>query len=211
MTKTPQVSPKSASEQYLINNIVAQKDLSKQLTEVSKHNPCPHCGKAEWCYRIGELTVCNRDSEPATGWSRTNKTDSNGKYYYAPEPPKKEPRPQQKKEYIYCTRDGKPLVKVTRIDDGLGKKRIFQSHWDGMNWVKGLTPQIKKQIPIYRYADIRKAISEGKAIFMVEGEEVADVLWNKGIAATTTLGGAQKYRTYGIYKDDLAEAKIIVL
>lgn len=40
--------------------------------EVTKTSPCPHCSKPDWCYSIGELTVCNRDAEPAFGWERTS-------------------------------------------------------------------------------------------------------------------------------------------
>ncbi len=27
-------------------------------------NPCPHCGKPDWCYSIGEFTVCDRFHQP---------------------------------------------------------------------------------------------------------------------------------------------------
>jgi predicted P-loop ATPase len=175
----------------------------EKLAEVTKDSPCPHCGKPDWCYRIGELTVCNRDAEPATGWRRTSKTDCNNKPYYAPARPKKQPRPKAKTEYVYYDRNGQPLVKVTRTDNGNGKKKFFQSHWDGKNWVKGLTEEVKKAVPIYRYAEVMQAKAEGKHVLKVEGEGVADVLWKTGIAATTTLGGAGKYRAYGDYKQDL--------
>ncbi|MBG1270573.1 hypothetical protein [Nostoc sp. WHI] len=26
-------------------------------------NACPHCGKPDWCYSIGEFTVCDRNSK----------------------------------------------------------------------------------------------------------------------------------------------------
>jgi len=29
--------------------------------EATIANPCPHCGKPDWCYSIGEFTVCDRD------------------------------------------------------------------------------------------------------------------------------------------------------
>ncbi len=172
-------------------------------SEVTKENPCLHCGKPDWCYRIGALSVCNRDAEPATGWKRTSKTDCNGKFYYAQPRPKKQPRPKAKNEYVYYSRHGQPLVKVTRNDNGNGKKTFYQSHWGGKNWVKGLTEEIKKSVPIYRYAEVMQAKAEGKRVVKVEGEGVADALWKVGIPATTTLGGAGKYRAYGDYKQDL--------
>lgn len=27
----------------------------KEITEVSTDGPCVHCGKPDWCYRVGEL------------------------------------------------------------------------------------------------------------------------------------------------------------
>ncbi|MFN6457011.1 MAG: VapE domain-containing protein [Nostoc sp. EfeVER01] len=184
--------------------------LASKPMEVTKHLPCPHCGKPDWCYSIGELTVCNRDAQPARGWEQTSKTDRNGKPYYAPVLHQKPPRPQGKKEYIYYDRDGQPLIKVTRIDDGNGKKRIFQSHWDGRNWVKGLTDEAKASIPIYRYSEVKAAIATGRTIFIVEGEGIADILWEMDIPATTTIGGALKYRAYGNYQADLEDANLVL-
>ncbi|MEA5504843.1 VapE domain-containing protein [Halotia wernerae UHCC 0503] len=189
---------------------IASRPTTDKPTEVTKTNPCPHCGKPDWCYSIGDLTVCNRDAEPASGWEQTSKTDRNGKLYYAPVKPQKLPRPQGKKEYVYYDRNGQPLVKVTRIDDGNGKKRIFQSHWNGINWVKGLTDEVKSRIPIYRYAQVTEAIALGKTIFIVEGEGIADILWEMGIPATTTIGGALKYRAYGNYQGDLEGANLVL-
>lgn len=125
---------------------------------------------------------------------------------------KKSTRPRAKTEYVYHDRSGQPCIKVTRLDDGEGHKRIYQSSWNGANWDKGLSDDAKKSVPIYRYQEVRKAIAEGKPIFMVEGEAVADCLWKLGLAATTTIGGGGKYRKYGSgYKQDLEGAGIVVL
>ncbi|PLZ92405.1 hypothetical protein CEN44_06100 [Fischerella muscicola CCMEE 5323] len=99
---------------------------------------------------------------------------------------------------------------VVSIDDGNGKKQIFQSHWDGKNWIKELTDEVRAKIPIYRYAEVMQAKSEGKTIWMVEGEPIVDALWNMGLAATTTLDGALKYRAYGSYKADLEGANLVL-
>lgn len=196
--------------QETVGRSVMSLGLASKPMEVTLHSPCPHCGKPDWCYSIGELTVCNRDAQPASSWEQTSKTDRNGKPYYAPVLHQKPPRPQGKKEYIYYDRSGQPLVKVTRIDDGNGKKRIFQSHWDGRNWVKGLTDEVKASIPIYRYTEVKAAIAVGKTIFVVEGEGIADILFSMGIPATTTIGGALKYRAYGNYQGDLEGASLVL-
>jgi predicted P-loop ATPase len=57
---------------------------SGEFARVTKDNPCPHCGKPDWCYFIGELSVCSRDDEPAIGWKATSKNDKDGHAFYAP-------------------------------------------------------------------------------------------------------------------------------
>ena len=75
-----------------------------------------------------------------------------------------------------------------------------------------MPPEIKKLIPIYRYAEVREAIEEGKTtVFWVEGEGVADTLWELGLVATTTIGGAGKYKSYGDYSGDLEGAEVVIL
>ena len=97
-----------------------------KLIKVTQTEPCIHCGKPDWCYRVGALTVCKRDAEPATGWEKTKKADREGTPYYAPAQPKKSIRPAKKQEFFYPDRNGQPLIKVLRIDDGQGKKNFPQ-------------------------------------------------------------------------------------
>ncbi|MBD2415325.1 hypothetical protein FACHB389_17795 [Nostoc calcicola FACHB-389] len=191
--------------------------IASKPTEVTKTNPCPHCGKPDWCYSIGELTVCNRSAEPASGWERTTKGDRNGQPYYAPATPKKSPRPQGKEEYVYTDTEGNPLIKVTIIRPGKVKdKDVFQQYWDGKRWAKAkdCSPELKRshqqQVTIYRYAEVQGAIAAGKPVFMVEGERLADSLWARGIAATTNIGGAGKYRSYGNYQSALLSANLVL-
>lgn len=205
--------PLTYLEQPMKNNLTDLSVFSQShdgLIPVSKSNPCLHCGKPDWCYSVGELTVCKRDAEPVNGWHRTNKRDKEGSYYYAPTQ-EKTVRSKAKKDYFYPSRDSQPLVKVTRIDNGDRKKSFFQYHWDGQKWVKGNPDEIKHQVPLYRYQEIRDAIAKGELIFIVEGEGVADTLWELGLAATTFIGGSGKYHAYGTgYKEDLIGASIIL-
>jgi len=182
------------------------------LVKVSKTNPCPHCGKPDWCYSIGELSVCNRDQPPATGWEATSKTDKDGKIYYARPQEKKPVRPAQTRYWEYPNRDGSPLVRVKRIDYGDGsKKDIKQQHWDKnkKDWVTGYGSVLRDSIPIYRYAEVRGAIANGKQILLVDGEQCADILWEFNLAATTSIGGMGKFSLANSV--DLQGAQVVIV
>jgi hypothetical protein len=181
---------------------------NSNLVPVSKENPCPHCGKPDYCYGVGELSVCNRENPPAEGWTATTKTDGNGKPYYAPIQEQKTVRPAQTRYWEYRARDGSRLVRVKRIDDGSGTKKITQQHWDGKKWVSGLGSVDKSRIPVYRYADIQKAMAKNELIFIVEGEPCADVLWSLGLAATCNIGGSGKWQKMNSM--DLCGAAIVI-
>jgi hypothetical protein len=88
-----------------------------------------------------------------------------GKPEWKPEKFVKTLRPRSTKEYLYPDRNGNPLVSVTRIDDGEGGKKFYQSHWDGSKWVKGNPDEVKKLIPIYRHAQVRQAIERNELYF----------------------------------------------
>jgi energy-coupling factor transporter ATP-binding protein EcfA2 len=124
---------------------------------------------------------------------------------------KKSTRPKSRKDYFYPDRDGNNLVKVTRIDHGDNSKKGFpQYHWDSGKWAKGNPVEFKKRMPIYRYAEVQQAIERDELIFWVEGESTADLLWELGIAATTTIGGSSGYKTYGNYLEDLEGARLVL-
>jgi putative DNA primase/helicase len=183
---------------------------NRSLKTVKRDRPCPHCGKPDWCYQLGELTVCKRDAEPAPGWKLTSLRDREGSYYYAPINPLPKPiRPKQTRTWEYPSRDHSPFVRVIRIDDGqTSKPKRWQEHWDRTEWVKGLQGIDRADIPIYRYTEIQTAIADGKPIFLVEGEVCADALWNLGIPATTNIGGAGKWKPSD--SNDLKGAKVVL-
>ncbi|MEG4535396.1 DUF5906 domain-containing protein [Microcoleus sp. D2_18a_D3] len=181
------------------------------LVRVTKDNPCLHCGKSDWCYSIGNLSVCNRDQPPATGWEATKKSDRDGHFYYAPIQEKKAIRPADTRYWEYPERDGSPLVRVRRIDFGDGRKKdIKQQHWDKdkNDWVMGLGKVERASIPVYRRADVQKAIANNALIFIVDGESCADVFWDLGLAATTSIGGMGKWRITDT--SDLQGAKVVI-
>ncbi|MEG5037324.1 hypothetical protein [Microcoleus sp. AT3-D2] len=182
----------------------------RNLVRVSKDNPCLHCGKSDWCYSIGDLSVCNRDQPPATGWEVTSKSDADGHIFYAPIQ-KKAIRPAGTHYFHYPNRNGSPLARVRRIDFGNGRKKdIKQEHWDKNknDWVMGLGKVERASIPVYCRADVQKAIANGDWIFIVDGESCADALWDLGLAATTSIGGMGKWRITDT--SDLQGAKVVI-
>lgn len=188
----------------------------ERLTEVTKSNPCPHCGKPDWCYFIGNLSACKRQSQPADGWEATGKTDNEGTTYYAPIQEKKAIRPRQSRHWNYTDREGNPLIQVRRFDDGEGggsrdgkkKPEWSQYRWLDGKWVPGIEGIAREDIPIYRYTEIQQAIERNELIFIVEGEVCADILWKLGLAATCNIGGAGKWRDSDTR--DLVGAKVVI-
>ena len=185
--------------------------IAENFQPVTKQNPCPHCGKPDWCYFVGNLSVCKRNAEPASTWKKTSKQDKEGNYYYAPEDQtKKAIGLAQTRIWEYLDRNGNPKVRVIRIDDGKGgKPKRWQERWNGKKWVKGLKGIKREDIPVYRHAEIQKAIAQRKTIFIVEGEVCADALWKLDIPATTNIGGSGKWRASDTA--DLKDAKGIIL
>ncbi len=167
------------------------------LRTVSKSEPCPHCGKPDWCYFLGDnLSACKRNAPPAFGWVATGIADKEGTPYYVQgdSAANKTVRPKNSRTWEYPDRTGNRRVRVCRIDDGEGNKKIWQERWNGSSWDKGLKGINRQDIPVYRYGDIRQAIERGETIFIVEGEPCADALWAQGLPATCNIGGSGKWK-----------------
>lgn len=197
----------SASQSFLF--IIMKTEYQNQKINASSDRPCIHCGKPDWCYSLGDLTVCNRDREPVKGWYKTSKSDRDGHYYYALENKKKVPK-QSRQYWEYPNKQGEKFIRVTRVDRGDGsKKKIYQSRWNGHKWIDDLKGINRADIPVYRYSEIREAIARGETIYLVAGEKCADKLWAIGLAATTNLGGETKWRSSDT--DCLAGAAEIVI
>jgi 5S rRNA maturation endonuclease (ribonuclease M5) len=204
------------------NNSANGQNTSRGLLGVSKTSPCLHCGKPDWCYSIGELTACKRPQyPPAAGWEVTSKTDKDGTPFYAPIREKKAIRPRQTRYWEYPARDGSPLVRVVRFDDGKGGKSgkgdadWHQERWGKckptrkIGWVVGTKDVPREDIPIYRYAEVRKAIANNELIFIAEGEDNVDRLWALGFAATCNIGGSGRWRDSDTR--DLEGAKVVII
>ena len=119
-------------------------------------------------------------------------------------------RPKQTRYFDYPARDGSPLIRAVRIDDGNGQKKNWTEYWCDGQWLKGCPKEIRQHIPIYRHAEVQAAIERKEIVFVVEGEPAADALWNLGIASTTTLGGCGGYGNYGRYRIDLMGGSLVL-
>jgi CRISPR-associated protein Cmr3 len=136
----------------------------------------------------------------------------------------KAPRPDGKKRYIYRDIKGNPLIRVTIIYQGGKKKPPFQEYWIENQWLtpknakkKGIsfteedTSSYKNQITLYRWEETEQAIKDGKTPFIVEGEGVADCLWELKIPATTNIMGSGQWRdSYSQLLKDAGAEEIVI-
>jgi hypothetical protein len=193
----------------------------------SKTNPCPVCGRTKdkdcRISRDGKLVLCHQNfnhtkTQQPDLWHFNGETSDArcGKYVFK-EKTQKSIRPKQSRSWEYPARDGSRLVRVVRVDDGEGNKKISQERWDKdkQRWLPGwgkdedVNKVARASIPIYRYAEVQEAIAKGEPIHIVEGEPCADLLWKLGLAATTNIGGGSKFTLTDSM--DLQGAKIIVI
>lgn len=165
---------------------------------VNKKNPCPVCGKPDWCsYTEDGAHLCMRVHLDQHGEFYRHKagytSDSHAYSVYRREPRRKKSiRPAQYREWVYYDLDGNKLAKKCRRDYGDGrKKETWQLVYKDGKWVKGgVTLELRPRVAIYRSEEIKKAIAAGERIFIVEGEPAADVLVSLGLQATCSYGGS---------------------
>jgi len=191
------------------------------LTSSSKSNPCPVCGRTKdgdcRISRDGKMVLCHQNFDNAKTqqpdlWHFDGASSDNrcGVYVFK-EKTTKSIRPKQTRYWEYPDRNGSRLVRVERVDDGFGNKKVRQQHWDKniKDWVYGWGDVVRVSIPIYRRAEVREAITKRQPIHIVEGEPCADLLWKLGLAATTNIGGGEKFTLTDSM--DLQGAELIVI
>src|SRR5579883_196845 len=138
-------------------------------------------------------------------------------------------RPAGKVYYDYRDRVTCEIIcRVTRTDNGNGKKDFSQLYrnpntkeWERYtkhngklvsNFSDQLKAELKSRVLPYRWHDCQKAITDGKPIWVVEGEGKADLLMELGLPAITFIGGSGKYQVYGYpgYLKDLEGATLVL-
>ena len=202
-------------------------NFGSDFSTSSKTNPCPVCGRTKdkdcRISRDTKLVLCHQNfnhtkTKQLDLWHFKGETsDARCGVYVFKEKTEKPIRPAQTRYWEYPARDGSRLVRVVRVDDGKGNKKFSQERWDKgkKQWLPGLGKDedvnkvARASIPVYRYAEVRKAIANGETIFAVEGEPCADLLWKLGLAATTNIGGGGKFTLTDNL--DLQDAKVIII
>lgn len=188
-----------------------------------KLNPCPHCGNANetnWCYGFTAedgnlLSVCKRNYDPAPGWEKSSRVDSEGTplYYLKKEPKFSGYKKEQIQYFPYPPLANGLRVRVYRKDyqeDGIWKKDIKQQHSTdkGKNWKWGIGDIEYKDIPLYHADRLEKAIKGGTQIFVVEGETKVEKLESFGLVATCNIGGSKKWQQS--HTEALKGAKLVL-
>jgi len=137
----------------------------------------------------------------------------------APQRTKKTYTPEQRRHWIYTDTNGKPLIRTVRLDDGKGKKDIWQEYYINGQW---LTPSraektgieldqtaYQNEVALLYYNEVKRAIARELPIFIVEGEGVVDALRKLGLTATTNLMGSGNWKEN--YTNQLQGAKQVVI
>ena len=99
---------------------------------------------------------------------------------------KKAIRPKAKRSWEYQNEDGEVILRVNRTDDGEGNRKFWQT-----SLISSATPKDLRGLVVpYRLDEALAALDAGAPfVAWVEGEGLADLLWDLGIPAVTSLGG----------------------
>ena len=121
------------------------------------------------------------------------------------------------KVYSYTDEEGRELFQVVRLHykDGKPGKTFRQRRHDPKDpkankqgYVNSVPAEIR-DTTLYRLPEVIRAIADGKAVYVVEGEKDADTLARLGFTATCNPGGAGKWREG--YSRRLQGADVIIL
>lgn len=83
--------------------------------------------------------------------------------------------------YIYTDKNGNPLYRQTRKQEGKDKSFYSEKFVNG-KWVKGLEGIDRV---LYNLPSVIKAVGQAQKIYFVEGEKDVETLKEKGLVAST--------------------------
>ncbi|MFG6097382.1 DUF3987 domain-containing protein [Leptothoe sp. ISB3NOV94-8A] len=178
--------------------------------EVSKDNPCPICGKPDWCFRLddGISYNCKRNCSAPKGWIETPTRPSEGRIF----------RPESPKSYLETkAHTNSPVWKRTGEYDGKGfeqeiifiyspTQRVIRRQWsDRREIYKGQSSKLKNKFVRPQYRD-GKSWQRGKGrepwplyredevhhqniVLFVGGETCVEAARKIGLTAVCMQGG----------------------
>lgn len=156
---------------------------------------CPICDHEDWCSVTKDLSYvrCERtDQDQCNTYRKIKKAPKGGTFYTNLPKQQKRERKSQTRNWVYNDTNGNPIIKVGRRDyvkNGMPRKDMWQHHWNGSEWVKGLRDGDREKATLYNYSKVKNAIGK-HLIVVVEGEAAADKLAEYDITATTNIGGS---------------------
>lgn len=180
--------------------------------QVSQQNPCPICGKPDWCFLLpdGEAVNCQRSDQAPPGWSLCPRKAKDGSRIFRPKKQKKTlfyvppttdmpcwrktgvqngEHWEQEIEYFYSPRQKvvrkqwTDRRKVYRPKHGEDKnKEIRPWHLAGGRWKLGRGDQ---PWPLYRENEAHQL----ETLFFVGGEQCVEKLRSFGFSAVCNQGG----------------------
>lgn len=146
---------------------------------------CPACGGHNLSVNgtTGAYNCFNDDSEKHRAEIRENISPSE----------LKRPRPKPgNRSWTYPTISGEPVTRIYRTDREAGDKEVKRIN---------LAPELLDQvIPLYWEECLTQLDKEGGHVFLVEGEDTADMARSIGMNAITLYGGSVGYRPE-VYQD----------
>ena len=173
--------------------------------EVTKANPCPACGKGDWCAWTpdGAMLKCERITEAPAGMVLVKAQDGGGLFRREGDSassspvPTDRPRPAKPagakskarivKTYDYKDAAGAMLFQKVRYEPKDFRIRRPDNR-GGWTWNLGDVPRVLYRLPELLAAD------KGDWVFVCEGEKDTDNLADLGLLATTNPGGAGKWK-----------------
>lgn len=168
----------------------------------------------QWLKDNGYDVQDDRPPMPAAGQSGGDgpRVDKNGNWL----PQRVPDHGEMTKAYDYRNAEGQLVFQVCRYDwtdpdSPKGRNKTFVQRIPDASNRSGWSYKVRDKItPVpYRLPEVLAAMREKREVFIVEGEKKADMMWERGLAATCNAGGAGKF------PDDLVPyfegAEVIIL
>ena len=182
--------------------------------EVSKREPCPVCGKPDWCgcgsdgaarcmrggetppgYRFvrddpdGGRVFIRTEAAPSTNGRGVKATKSKTVYATVDDAIAAASRvagcPEPSHRWTYTNAAGEQVGVVLRFNKADGGKSILPVARNCSGWLIGAMPEPR---PLYGLAELSE--HPGERVFIAEGERCADSCRALGLAALTSAGGS---------------------